>query len=114
MGFSKSWFSDSYHANPTVNYVKKGSISFSNREDFLPLDEFVYTKIKISKTDVKLSNSILLDVSYKYISYKSESCFYKTIKYYNKIKNDKFINKKDYSHLLKKLFKELNRTHFNV
>lgn len=110
MGFKSSWFPDKYHISPITNYIKN-NINLYNKNHYSPNDEFKYTKIKISKKDVYLINSIFLDASYKYISFLSEKNLYKTIRYYDRIKKEMFDNKKDYVTLKKKLFNYFNRIH---
>ncbi|KAF9914049.1 hypothetical protein BX616_009074 [Lobosporangium transversale] len=112
MGLRKSWFGDELHANPDVIYTKK---AMRGAEDFTPTDVFKYKRIVVSKEKVYLCNSIFLDANPNYITYKSDISMYKSLRYYDKTKEDLFTFKYDY-HVLKRkvlanLKAEMNRTH---
>ncbi|ORZ07547.1 hypothetical protein BCR41DRAFT_360177 [Lobosporangium transversale] len=111
-GLRKSWFGDELHANPDVIYTKK---PMRGAEDFTPTDVFKYKRIVVPKEKVYLCNSILLDASPKYITYKSDISMYRSLRYYDKTKEDLFTFKYGY-HVLKRevlanLKAKVNRTH---
>ncbi|GJJ72817.1 hypothetical protein EMPS_05175 [Entomortierella parvispora] len=108
----KSWFSESLHANPETVYVKGPPLrNFTVESHYTPNDIFKYTRIKVPKQDVFLVNSIFLDARRKFLTYKSSASMLKCLRFYDKVKHDKFLYKYDYSILKRQLFNDLNRTH---
>ncbi|KAF9421501.1 hypothetical protein BGZ76_003966 [Entomortierella beljakovae] len=101
----KSWFEE-FHLFPGCDYMNNNGI-----EGASPDDVFRYQRIVIPKKKVYLVNSIFLDSRHKSISYKSKGSLYRTLKYYDEVKETMFHHRYDYSDLKKKLFVEMNRTH---
>ncbi|KAG0001465.1 hypothetical protein BGZ79_004624 [Entomortierella chlamydospora] len=107
MGFRKSWFEE-FHAIPNCVYVNK---NMRGKQDFSPNDVFTYQRIVIPKQKVWLVNSIFLDARHKSLSHKSNAAMYRSLVFYEKVKDELFTNKHDYSVLKRQLFVEMNRTH---
>ncbi|KAG9322104.1 hypothetical protein KVV02_005588 [Mortierella alpina] len=110
-----SMFGDKLHVFPETVY-KNGAPpmalnQFSLQTFSTPDDVFKYKRIVISKEDVYKVNAILLDARRELLTYKSSASLYKSLRYYDKVKKDKFHECHDYSILRRKLFAGLNRTH---
>ncbi|KAF9349995.1 hypothetical protein BGX34_001464 [Mortierella sp. NVP85] len=111
MPFRKSWFGDELHAEPEIIYKNGPPRDISDVPKFSLDDVFKYRRIVVSKKDVYNVNSILLDARTKYLTYKSSVCIYRSLRYYDKVKDTMFDYKHDYSILKRKLFADMNRTH---
>ncbi|KAF9913034.1 hypothetical protein EC991_005902 [Linnemannia zychae] len=109
--FRKSWFGDELHANPDTIYVKGPLPEGFTESDFSPNDVFKYRRIIVPKKYVFTVNGIFLDARTKYLTYKSSISMYKSLRYYDKVKDKLFGVQHDYSILKRKLFTDLNRTH---
>ncbi|KAF9982178.1 hypothetical protein BGZ75_006445 [Mortierella antarctica] len=110
-----SMFGDKLHAFPETVY-KNGpppmALDLLSLQTFsTPDDVFKYKRIVISKEDVYKVNAILLDARRELLTYKSSASMYKALRYYDKVKKDKFHDCHDYSILRRQLFADLNRTH---
>ncbi|KAF9896668.1 hypothetical protein BX616_006984 [Lobosporangium transversale] len=115
MTIRESWFGDELRLFPETVYFKK---SVKSPEDYDPKDVFKYQRLVASKENVHFCNSILLDTKPKYITYKSNLCMYKTLRYYDKAKkhlSHSFPNGHSYLTLKREVFAklkaEMNRTH---
>jgi len=108
----KTWFGDHLRAIPETIY-KKGPLpeDFLTEDHMSPDDVFKYRRIIAPKKDVYMVNGISLDARRKSLTYKSSACMYKSLRYYDKIKKEKFSNHYDYTILRRKLFADMNRTH---
>lgn len=106
----KSWFSE-LHANPEVVYTKRPPPVNVTLNDCTPTDVFKYQRIVVPKQKVYLVNSIQLDARRDYLTYKSSASMYKSLRYYDKIKDKLFYHQYDYSILRRQLFADMNRTH---
>ncbi|KAG0034134.1 hypothetical protein BGZ82_005862 [Podila clonocystis] len=107
-----SLFGDKLHVFPETDY-KKGPLSkdFDLATHSTPDDVFKYKRIVVPKEDVYKVNAILLDDRRQFLTYKSNVSMYKSLRYYDKVKNEMFHTCHDYSILRRKLFSDLNRTH---
>ncbi|KAF9162190.1 hypothetical protein BGX21_002156 [Mortierella sp. AD011] len=103
----KSWF-EGFHSIPDCVYINKNA---GGAKDFTPDDLFKYRRIVIPKQKVWLVNGIFLDEGHKYISHRSNAAMYRSLMFYDKVKDKMFTNKHDYSVLRRRLFFEMNRTH---
>ncbi|KAK3811874.1 MAG: hypothetical protein J3Q66DRAFT_403739 [Benniella sp.] len=111
MGLRKSFFGEELHANPETVY-KNGPLPANfTEDDFSQDDVFKYRRIIVPKKDVYKVNGIFLDARTKYLTYKSSVCMYKSLRYYDKVKETMFHTHYDYSILKQKLFADMNRTH---
>ncbi|KAG0360392.1 hypothetical protein BG005_010867 [Podila minutissima] len=110
-----SWFGDKLHAFPETDYKKrplsKDSGLATRFSHYTPDDVFKYKRIVVTKEDVYKVNAIFLDARRRFLTYKSNVCMYKSLRYYDKVKKEKFHDCHDYSILRRKLFSDLNRTH---
>ncbi|KAF9086397.1 hypothetical protein BGX29_001420 [Mortierella sp. GBA35] len=107
----KSWFGESLHANPETIYMKGPLPKNMTESDFSSNDLFKYRRIVVPKQDVYMVNSIFLDARRKYLTYKSSVSMYKSLRYYDKVKEKMFDYRHDYSTLKRRLFADINRTH---
>ncbi|KAG0071806.1 hypothetical protein BGZ90_012119 [Linnemannia elongata] len=107
-----SMFGDNLHVFPETAY-KKGAPSkpFDFSIHSAPDDVFTYQRIVVPKEDVYKVNAILLDDRRESLTYKSNVSMYKSLRYYDKVKNEMFHDCRDYTNLKRKLFSNLNRTH---
>jgi hypothetical protein len=117
-GFRKSWFDISLHDTPIVKYKNNKFIYENHRIKYRDSrshdndDEFTYKIRTISKDTVNLINSIILNHTEDLITFKSEKYLYKSIKYYNKVKENRFpLENKNYDVLKNILVNNLNKTH---
>ncbi|KAG0010175.1 hypothetical protein BGZ80_001709 [Entomortierella chlamydospora] len=110
-----SLFGDELHVFPETEYKKGPPPRDFDLADlathFSPDDVFKYKRIVISKEDVYKVNAISLDSRRQFLTYKSNVSMYKSLRYYDKVKKEKFHEWHDYPILRRKLFSELNRTH---
>ncbi|KAG0212716.1 hypothetical protein BGX28_005749 [Mortierella sp. GBA30] len=111
MPFRKSWFEKELRPNPDAIYTKGPLPTNFTAADFTATDVFKYRRVVVPKQKVYLVNSILLDARRKCLTYKSSISMYKSVRYYDKNKEELFDNKHDYSILKGNLFAEMNRTH---
>ncbi|KAF8947213.1 hypothetical protein BGZ47_009936 [Haplosporangium gracile] len=107
-----SMFGDNLDVFPTTDY-KKGPPpkDFDPEIHFAADDVFTYRRIVVPKEDVYKVNSIFLDDRRHFLTYKSSVSMYKTLRYYDKVKEELFHTCHDYSILRRQLFSDLNRTH---
>ncbi|KAG9067087.1 hypothetical protein KI688_013000 [Linnemannia hyalina] len=107
-----SMFGDNLHVFPETDY-KKGPPpnDFDLATHSTPDDVFTYRRIVVPKEEVYKVNSIFLDDRRQFLTYKSNISMYKSLRYYDKVKEDLFHTCHDYSILRRKLFSDLNRTH---
>lgn len=117
MGFRKSWFDISLHDTPTVKYknnkfFESNQINYRDSRSLDNKDEFTYKIRTISKNTVNLINSIILNHTEDLITFNSEKYLYKTIKHYNKVKENIFpFENKKYDVLKNILANNLNKVH---
>ncbi|KAG9071680.1 hypothetical protein KI688_005893 [Linnemannia hyalina] len=107
-----SMFGDKLHTYPETDY-KKGppTKDFDFATHSTPDDVFKYKRILVPKEEVYKVNAIFLDDLRQFLTYKSDVSMYKSLRYYDRVKEKKFHNRRDYSILRRKLFSDLNRTH---
>ncbi|KAK3818261.1 MAG: hypothetical protein JOS17DRAFT_382955 [Linnemannia elongata] len=107
-----SMFGDNLHVFPETVY-KKGPppMDFDFATHSTPDDVFTYRRIVVPKEEVYKVNSIFLDDRRQFLTYKSAVSMYKSLRYYDKVKEKLFHTCHDYSILRRKLFSDLNRTH---
>ncbi|KAF9586266.1 hypothetical protein BGW38_007670 [Lunasporangiospora selenospora] len=110
-----SWFGDHLHTHPVTEYKNEPlPENFNIKTDYSHLatdDVFKYKRIVVPKEDVYRVNSISIDDNPQTLTYKSSISMYKSLRYYDKVKEDLFHDCIDYSSLRRKLFSDLNRTH---
>lgn len=102
----KSYFSEKLHDNPEVVYTRDPT-----GMDRTPTDMFKYKTIKVPRRDVFLVNGISLDARSKHLTYMSSVSMYKSLRYYDRVKKEKFEQRHDYTVLKRALFADLNRVH---
>ncbi|KAF9286903.1 hypothetical protein BGZ68_002445 [Mortierella alpina] len=110
-----SLFGDRLHVFPRTDYKKGAPLTDLNvmtlASHATPDDRFNYERIVVPKEVVYKVNGIFLDSTNEALTYKSAASMYKSLRYYDKVKNAMFHDCRDYSILRRKLFSDLNRIH---
>lgn len=105
----KSWFHEAPHSQPSVVY-NDGLPFATDFTKFTDTDKFTYNISTLPKKFVHLINLIGLNETSESITYKTEQCLLKTLRFYNKCE---YSYNRNYDALNKELIDYINRTHPN-
>lgn len=109
LNLPSSWFSDDIHLSPKVRYWDGNKYCKQplKKEDIGDDDEFTYRLKVVPAKAVHLVNLIAINECDEFITYKTEQCMLKSIRFYeldNRSKNN-------YSYFKNELVRYINRTH---